>query len=221
MYCSECGLEIKGKRHRKGTEVLCDDCQTRQLRKSNLDSARAVANSTTDSASGVQTYRLDSGTNFFENQEAYQQHVNAVRTKLFIPKIAILGATFVFLTLIMSLDPSSPKIILPIYLIIFAIVGAVFYYKFFRYSPELTNLVIVQGTLQRRIFKSKNDDKSYKLTGITKVNGGEMMKLNSKGEWPLRASSQLVKAYLGKDALIYIDARLDMVLACKGSPVVK
>ncbi len=220
MFCAECGLEIKGKNFYNKGDALCGDCHERQTKKAVLHKnveAIALQNQvvgTIDTTVPLQGAGTVSRTdNPFSSEDSYAEHVNALRTKLFMPKI--IWVTVLSFLLIVGTPLFSEALFSLIFVLTLIISLTVIYFRFFNHAPNYENLVIVKGIMKRRVFRSKNDDRSYRLTAMTNIKNSQLLKTTKSSEVYLRGISKQVNPYLDQNITYYIDAKLQMILACK------
>lgn len=228
MYCTECGLEIQGKGHKIKGEMFCDDCKTRHSRKPDIpQSTQGSSNDnsySTRSQSTVTSYTESAdrpvpapsqyaSDNPFANEETYANHVNQIRKKLLLPRLYIMLPTLFIIFMIAGRE--MPILVYALLIVIYGISFLFIYLKYFSYKPSLSQLVVVEGTMKRRLFRSKNDDRVYRLTELKGIRNLEALKQSKKSEVYLRGIRNQVAPYLDQRVTYYIDSKLEMILVCK------
>lgn len=225
MFCAECGLEIQGKRYHNGGDDLCSDCHVRQTKKAVLhksvesealqNQSRATTTVPPENQNTQVTGSVTRANNPFTSEDSYVQHVNALRNKITLPKMILMAVTFGISLVVLLLV--SQAIVVMIFLTVFTISILSMYFKYYRYQPDFDNLVIVEGILKRRVFRSKNDDRHYKLTDMHNQKNMNLLVINNKSEVYLRGLPQECSPYVDKNMLFYIDSKLEMILACRST----
>lgn len=220
MFCSECGLEIQGKRIKRGEDTLCSSCNERHTKKiiehrskasdlilSNAQIADEVANDMRQRSPRA------NGNDLFSDEAAYLKHVQTIRSRFVLPRLLLLGVLFFFLSSFIAVVDQGPGLL--IFILVFTITFVVIYFKYFLYKPELENLVIVSGIVKKRIIRSKNDDLNYKLTELSDIQNLHLIPLKKNQEIHLCGIPTLVNPYINQRVTFYVDAKLKMILACK------
>jgi uncharacterized membrane protein len=220
MFCAECGLEIKGKRYSNGGEDLCSDCHVRQTKKAVLHrSIESVAlqnqsrATTPPTTSNDETGTVTRTNNPFTSEDSYIHHVNLLRNKIVLPKLILMGVAFGISLLVLILV--SQVVVAVIFLIIYTISFLMIYMKYYQYQPDFDHLVIAEGVLKRRFFRSKNDDRNFKLTQMHNHKNLNLLIVNNKSEVYLRGLAKDCTPNIDKNMLYYIDSKLQMILASR------